>query len=110
MVNSIRTNSFEIPQGEGDKILYLNYDKFGNKASKIIVSFKSSKSDVPPIRIPSGDDLKNKGYNGATNKVPANTYKALATGSILMIDNVKTIYGTAENPVNAPKRKSIKRK
>lgn len=109
MDNSLGSNSFDIPHGEGDKALFINYEMFGNKASKLIVSFKSSKSNVPPIKIPRGTELENKGYNGITNNVPANTYKAVATGSVLIIDNVKTIYEKVENPASAPKRKTNKR-
>lgn len=70
---------------------------FGNKAKKIKIGFKSTKSGVTPsINIPSETALN----DGVTNwlnftrqqTVNANNYKAVATGSVLTISNVTLKY------------------
>lgn len=88
-----------------------NYNQFGKKATTLKVSFKSSNNATPPIHIPTGKELdEGTGTTGKT--LPANTYHAVATGSVLKIDNVTAHYGDAPGttPANAPKRKTTKRK
>lgn len=70
---------------------------FGCKAAKIMVGFKSTKSGVSPsVIIPTGDGLNDNvaKWNNFTQNVslPDNQYKALATGSVLTISNVKLNY------------------
>lgn len=109
---SLGSDVFELTEGSGTKTLNFNYDKFGSKAAKLIVSFKSSNSSTPPISIPSGDKLKEEGCNGLSPNVKVNKYHAVATGSELWIDNVTAIYssGKPETPVNAPKKSTKKRR
>lgn len=72
---------------------------FGVKAAKLYIGFRSTKTGVTPaINIPSGGQL-DEGYiwsNFVTSRrrQPDNTYKALATGSVLTVDNVKLGYGS----------------
>lgn len=68
---------------------------FGQKAAKLEVRFKSSTAATPAITIPTGNALS----EGVTNirsdsdkKRAANTYKAVATGSVLQVKNVKANY------------------
>lgn len=101
---------YAIPAGSGTITLPIEYNSFdGRKAAKLIVTFKSSSSSTPPIRIPSGSDL-NEGFKTVGNHtVDANKYKAVATGSELWIDNVKANYdkgGAAAKPA----KKTNKRK
>lgn len=66
---------------------------FGDKAKKIKIWFKSSTSSNPPVLVPTGDALKDIGNAGSPNvTIAANAYKALATGSVLTIDNVQLHY------------------
>ncbi len=88
--------------------------EFEGKAAKLKVVFKSSKNAVPPIHIPTGSELSegdNKAFDISNKTFPANQYHAVATGSILKIDNVKAHYGDAPgvSQANAPKRKTNKR-
>ena len=65
---------------------------FGVKVAAIRVDFKSSKNVVAPIHIPSGSEL-NEGFGAVGNHtIGANQYHAVATGSVLTIDNVKLNY------------------
>lgn len=73
------------------------YSEFGVKAAAIKVKFKSSTASVPAINIPSGGDLNEYSFNDIgnglrNNTLPANSYHAVATGSVLAIDNVKLNY------------------
>ena len=76
---------------------------FGKKASTLYISFKSSDSDSPYIKIPTGKDLdEGHSYGNMTSYTnersrqfyteEANAYKSLATGSELIISNVKLGY------------------
>lgn len=69
------------------------YDVFGEKATKIKICFKSSVASSPATITPSGSGLDdiNNAY-GADNTIATNEYKALSTGSELVIDNVKLNY------------------
>lgn len=87
----------------------LSYGKFGKKAAKLKVNFKSSNQAVPPINIPSGSSLNEHQTLGSKN-IGTNNYHAVAIGSELRIDNVTAVYEDPSSPANAPKRKSIKRK
>ncbi len=66
---------------------------FGKKASSIRICFKSSNGSAP-VHIPSGSELS-EGFNAGNfgNKnLGNNNYHAVATGSVLTIDNVKLNY------------------
>lgn len=107
---SLGSDVFELTEGSGTKTLNFNYDKFGSKAAKLIVSFKSSNSSTPPINIPSGDSL-NESVGLGNKTIGTNEYHAVATGSILKIDNVKAVYGDGtDTPANAPKKSTKKRR
>lgn len=64
---------------------------FGVHAAQLRVRFKSSNQLIAPITIPSGSAL-NSGATYDDRTVPANAYKAVATGSVLKVDNVKLNY------------------
>ncbi len=108
--NSLGKEVFALDAGSGSEKINFNYGTFGKKAAILKVSFKSSNQETPPINIPSGDNL-NEGKTG-NNDVPVNLYKAVATGSVLKIDNVVAHYGDAPGttPAAAQKRKTTKRK
>ena len=78
--------------------LQLNgYSEFGVKAASIKVKFISSTATVPGINIPTDDalneyKLNNIGNGLQNNTLAANSYHAVATGSVLTIDNVKLNY------------------
>lgn len=75
----------------GDITIQLTYSEFSNKkAAKLEIRFRSSESEIPKIRIPNGTDLVDKNLNNLT--VSANEYKALSTGSVLKISNVRFTY------------------
>lgn len=87
------------------KIYFGNYP-FGVKAEKIVLGFKSSNAAAPGIHIPSGTDL-NDGGGLNNNNLGDNHYKALATGSVLTIDNVKLGYEVSSIATpSAAKRRS----
>lgn len=66
--------------------------KFGQKVARLRLEFKSSKNIVAPIKIPTGSEL-NEGFGAVGNhNIGANKYHAVATGSILYIDNVQLNY------------------
>ena len=78
--------------------------EYGRKAASLRISFRSSNGSVS-TKVPSGDDL-NERYDadnsvlnahvsppsGSGFHVPDNLYKALSTGSVLTVDNVKLNY------------------
>lgn len=64
---------------------------FGTKAAKLKVNFWSSTLEHPAVVVPTGDAL-NDGGGLKDNVFAANAYKALATGSVLTIDNVQLHY------------------
>lgn len=110
--NRLGTKQFTLTSGSGTEYINFNYAQFRAKASKLVISFKSStQGSNAPINIPSGDALKENGLGIKDNSIPANQYKAVATGSVLTIDNVKARYASEPAGVNAaPKRKTTKRK
>jgi hypothetical protein len=83
---------------------------FGSKAAKIQVGFRSTaKGTTPTVTIPTGSALKESGVSLNTNyyyTLSANTYHALATGSVLTLDNVKLNYGA---PSSSKVRRSAKK-
>lgn len=80
------------PTDKGKESILLTYEKFGAKASKLKIVFKSSYQQIPPIHIPTGNELDD-GKSGAGDKtIPTNSYHAVATGSELWIDNVTAHY------------------
>lgn len=92
------------------KTINISYNKFSGKAATLKLGFKSSSQSNPPIYIPQGSELS-EGVTVITSEsnrtVETNGYHALATGSVLTIDNVKANYnlpGTAL--ANARKRKA----
>lgn len=90
-----------------------DYNKFGNKVKEIRLSFKSSFQDNPPIHVPSGDELDESIGSHAGSKtvtIDQNTYHAVATGSVLKIDNVKANYAASPASSNAPKRSVTKKR
>ena len=61
------------------------------KAASVQIRFRSSTAAVPPIQIPTGSALNE--HQGLGNKtIDANAYHAVATGSVLEIDNVHLGY------------------
>lgn len=92
---------------------------FGHKATKLVLGFKSTKSGVTPrVNIPSSGSLKeassvnllsfSKASDGSYHKsLETNKYHALATGSVLTIDNVRLGYeaSSVANP-NASKHRA----
>lgn len=88
--------------------LILSGYPFGKKASKIKLCFKSTQSGtVPSVNIPSGSQL-NEGQGLGNHTINANSYHALATGSVLTIDNVRLGYEATSSatPNAAPARVS----
>lgn len=75
-----------------NKTIRLSNYVFGKKASKLYISFRSTKSGaVPAINIPTGGSL-DEGQALGNKTISANGYKAFAKGSELTIDNVKVSY------------------
>lgn len=92
------------PDMQTRTIKIANYP-FGRKAAKLYVRFRSMRDDTTPsLNIPSGRSLEISGHNGASNKIPANEYKAFAVGSVLTLDNVKLGYADAATVTAAPRR------
>lgn len=78
---------------------------FGKKGTKLYISFRSvSEGTTPQIRIPSGQELHEPGHTGWNSNIPENEYHALATGSVLIIDNVHLGYDRNETVISAPRR------
>lgn len=79
------------------EIIDLPEYKFGTKAAKLRVSFKSSTAPSPGITIPSGKALDEgipAGLSHLVNEriINANSYKAFAKGSELKVRNIKLNY------------------
>lgn len=66
---------------------------YGKKAAKIEVGFKSTKGSAA-VNIPTGSAL-NEGTGLSNQKIEANSYHALATGSVLRVDNLRLGYDVA---------------
>lgn len=109
--NKIGSEILTLSSGTGTKNIIFNYSLWGRKASKLIICFKSSsQGSSAPINIPTGDALNE--HAGLGNKtIDANSYHAVATGSILTIDNVKATYASEPAKVKGVnKRKTSKRR
>lgn len=94
--------------GSKTETISLDYAKFADKAATLKVGFKSSNQSNPPIQIPS--DLDEGTKLNVNAKIDANMYKAVATGSVLKIDNVKANYAASPASSNAPKRSVTKKR
>ncbi len=88
--NILSTNRAEVVAGGTIKLPLNNYG-FGVKASKLRVNVRSSVSDNPETKIPSGSDL-NENQSLGNHTLSANSYKALSTGSVLKISSIKLNY------------------
>lgn len=64
---------------------------FNSKASKLEIAFRSTKGDTVTVNIPTGSALDD-GATYGNRDLGANQSKAVATGSVLTIDNVKLNY------------------
>ena len=81
---------------------------FGQKAVRLELGFKSTRSGITPtINIPSGTAL-NEGQQLGNKTIPANSYKAFAKGSELIVSDVRLGYGSAA-AANAPRKSAGKR-
>lgn len=77
------------------KSVALSSYTFGSRAAEIRVKFLSSNAAVPALTIPTGSALNEGVTAGNFTNPPAvatNTYKAVATGSVLTLRNVKLTY------------------
>lgn len=79
------------------KTIQLSNYKFGEKATKIEVRFRSSTEQYPMnfVHIPNTEEELSEGfgkYNFGDKNLGNNTYKAVATGSVLTIKNVEAVY------------------
>ncbi len=82
---------------------------FGQKAARLELGFKSTKSGVSPtINIPSGSAL-DEGQGLGNKTISANAYKAYAKGSELVVSNVRLGYGEGAN-ARAPRKSNGKRR
>lgn len=80
---------------------------FGKKATRLSICFRSTRSGVTPaVNIPHGSDLREGVSLTNTNK-GANDYKAVATGSQLVIDDVRLVYDSSATHA-AARRKNAK--
>ncbi len=107
---------FDIPEAGTveSKTINITYDKFGASAAVLKLGFKSSNQSNPPIHIPTGSDL-DEGVtvivSESNRTISDNSYHALATGSVLTIDNVTANYDIPgiQKSANAPKRNASKK-
>ena len=65
---------------------------FSSRAASLQVRFLSTANGVPGISIPSGSALKEHKHALGNQTLDANRYNAVATGSVLVLDNVKLNY------------------
>lgn len=91
--------ALEAASGLTTKNINLPAYPFGVKAAKIELRFRSTKGDNVHIHIPTGSELNDHGSLGDDTFDP-NQYHALATGSLLVLDNVTLGY----KPVTPAKR------
>ena len=115
----ISTGNLVLANGNGQtgRIVLSNY-KFGKKAVKLVVGFKSTKTGTSPaVNIPTGSALSEGKYTLPVtpyiHTVNANMYHAVAVGSKLTIDNVRLEYSSStQNARNRAKtgKSSKKRK
>lgn len=92
--NIIGSASMELDASSSMKNVTVNIPSylFGKKAASVRISFKSSNSSDPAVTHPTGSGLDEGGLKYTNNVIPANQYKAVATGSVLTVDNVKLNY------------------
>lgn len=74
------------------KTITLSNYSFGSVAATLKVNFKSSNVSNPQVNVPTGRALDAGGLGLKDNVIAANAYKAVATGSVLTIDNVQLHY------------------
>lgn len=86
-----RTETLAAATSLTDKTILLGDYPFGSKAVKLYIGFRSTSGDNIGVNIPSGSAL-NEGQGLGNKTIDANTYHALATGSVLTVDNVKLNY------------------
>lgn len=81
---------------------------FGVKAAKIEVRFRSTKGDTVHINIPTGSALNDHGslFNDTFDP---NQYHALATGSLLVVDNVTLGYGRGATAAKPAKKSAVRK-
>lgn len=65
---------------------------FGKKAAKLQLKFRSSTSEPVNIHIPTGSELNDDSSAWSEDHIDYNNCKSMATGSVLIIDNVKLNY------------------
>lgn len=106
---TLAEKTYALPSGQGSIHLPIDYQHFGSKASMLAVSFKSSNQATPPITIPTGKALS-EGISLGSKTIGANTYHALATGSILKIDNVTANYDNVAGSSKPARKTTSKRK
>lgn len=81
----------ETISASGTITIPFTYSEFGAKAAGLTIRFRSSETSSPETKIPTGDELND--HAGISNPtVSANEYKALSTGSVLKISNVRFTY------------------
>lgn len=92
------TNTLAAASNMKSVTLTLSNYAFGSRAASLRVKFLSSNGAAPTVT-PTGSDLhesNSKGKIGAANfgnlNIGTNNYKAVSTGSVLTIDNVKLHY------------------
>ncbi|MBD5217537.1 MAG: DUF4493 domain-containing protein [Bacteroidales bacterium] len=97
---------FDIPKADAmTKVsVQLPAYPFGKKAARIQLGFRSSKGDVIGVHIPSGSEL-NDGGRLSNDVFPANQYHSLATGSLLVLDDVILGYTAPAFPSGKAARK-----
>lgn len=99
-----------------NKTVTLTNYPFGNKASRIELSFKSTQSGTTPsVNIPTGSQLAESdvhagNFTSSNTRIKENNYKAVARGSKLTIDNVELGYDPQAAAAASVKRKSSNKK
>ncbi|MDE6811846.1 MAG: DUF4493 domain-containing protein [Muribaculaceae bacterium] len=91
-VISSSSNTLDADPSMSKVTLKLPAYEFGTKAGGIKLKFKSSTRMVAPINIPSGNALDDGAPSRGYTFPDANHYNAVATGSVLTIDNIKLNY------------------
>lgn len=107
---TICNKEIAIASGSGSGTISLSYGQFSSKAATLKLKFKSSNQTTPPINIPTGKALDEDTKLTIDATVAENQYKAVATGSVLKIDNVTVNYGDGTTGARAPKRSKISKK
>lgn len=89
----------------------LNDYKFGKVAKKLILGFKSTSGSKVNIKMPDSlaEGLTSTGYIG-DRTIGANSYHAVATGSVLTLSNVVLGYDFSNSAAAAKRKSSSKRR